>query len=135
SGSPNRSVTSAETHGGRAAQTHWNRGAFTGVLACMGQPEVARVDVAALHAVARECETVADIVESAGRTHHPGVACHGGRPGRMPRGGGDARRAAVDRVVSQLRLWSRAPAEIAAALRASADRYAEADAGAARRLG
>jgi uncharacterized protein YukE len=44
-------------------------------------------------------------------------------------------RAAVDHVADQLGQWSRAAAEIAAALRASADRYAEADANAAGRLG
>jgi len=41
----------------------------------------------------------------------------------------------VDHIVDQLRQWSRAAVEIAAALRASADRYAEADASAARRVG
>jgi len=101
----------------------------------MGQPEVARVDVAALHAVAREYETVADIVEGAVRTHLTELVFDGAVAGRMHVARGDALRAAVDHVVYQLRLWSRAAAEIAAALRASADRYAEADAGAARRLG
>jgi hypothetical protein len=37
--------------------------------------------------------------------------------------------------VDGLRQWSRASAEIAAVLRTSADRYAEADADAARRVG
>jgi hypothetical protein len=101
----------------------------------MGQPEVARVDVAALHAVARQYETVADIVEGAVRTHLTGLVFDGAVAGRMHTARGDALRAAVDHVVYQLRLWSRAAAEIAAVLRASADRYAEADAGAARRLG
>ena len=48
---------------------------------------------------------------------------------------GDALRTAVDRVVDGLREWSRATAEIASALRVSADRYADADARAARRVG
>ncbi len=101
----------------------------------MGQAEVARVDVAALHAVARQYETVADIVESAVRTHLTGLAFGGAVAGRMHVARGDALRAAVDHVVDQLRQWSRAATEIAAALRASADRYAEADASAARRVG
>jgi hypothetical protein len=101
----------------------------------MGQPEVARVDVAALHTVAHQYETVADIVEGAVRTHLAGLVFDGAVAGRMHVARGDALRAAVDHVVYQLRQWSRAVAEIAAALRASADRYAEADAGAARRLG
>ena len=101
----------------------------------MGQPEVARVDVAALHAVARQYETVADIVDGAVRTHLIGLAFDGAAAGRMHAARGDALRVAGDHVVDQLRQWSRASAEIAVALRASADRYAEADAGAARRLG
>jgi hypothetical protein len=48
---------------------------------------------------------------------------------------GDALRVAVDHVVDQLRQWSRASAEIGAALRAAADRYADADSSAARRVG
>jgi len=101
----------------------------------MGQPEVARVDVAALLAVARQYEAVADIVEGAVRTHLSGLVFGGAAAGRVHVARGDALRAAIDHVVDQLRQWSRAAAEIAAALRASADRYAEADAGAARRLG
>jgi Excreted virulence factor EspC, type VII ESX diderm len=101
----------------------------------MGQPEVARVDVAALHAVAREYETAADIVEGAVRTHLAGLLFDGAGAGRIHVARGDALRAAVDHVGYQLRQWSRAAAEIAAALRASADRYADADAGAARQLG
>jgi len=101
----------------------------------MGQPEVARVDVAALHAVARQYDAAADIVEGAVRTHLSGLVFGGAAAGRVHVARGDALRAAIDHVVDQLRQWSRAAAEIAAALRASADRYAEADAGAARRLG
>jgi len=59
----------------------------------------------------------------------------GAGAGRMHVARGDALRAAVDRVVDQLRQWSRASREIAAVLRASADRYTEADARAAQRLG
>ncbi|HYZ67307.1 MAG TPA: type VII secretion target [Mycobacterium sp.] len=101
----------------------------------MGQSEVARVDVAALHDVARRYETVADIVEGAVRTHLTGLMFDGAAAGRVHTARGDALRVAVDHVVDQLRQWSRAAAEIAAALRASADRYAEADASAARRVG
>src|SRR5262245_18761193 len=86
SGSPNRSATSAEIS--------WNRQRFAGVLACMGQPDVARVDVAALHAVARQYETVADIVESVVRTHLTGLAFDGAVAGRTHVARGDALRAA-----------------------------------------
>ena len=101
----------------------------------MGQPEFARVDVAALHAVGRQYEAVADMVDGAVRRHLTGLVFDGAVAGRAHAARGDALRAAVDHVADQLRQWSRAAAEIAAALRASADRYAEADAGAARRLG
>jgi Excreted virulence factor EspC, type VII ESX diderm len=101
----------------------------------MGQPEVTRVDVAALHAVARQYEAVADIVEGVVRTHLAGLMFDGAAAGRVHVGRGDALRAAVEHVVDQLRQWSRAAAEIAAVLRVSADRYAEADASAARRVG
>jgi ABC-type transporter Mla subunit MlaD len=101
----------------------------------MGQSEAARVDVAVLHAVARGYEAVADIVDGAVRTHLTGLMFNGAAAGRAHTARGDALRAAVEHVADQLRQWSRAAAEIAAALRASADRYAEADAGAARRVG
>jgi hypothetical protein len=101
----------------------------------MGQPDVARVDVTALHAIAREYEAAADIVEGAVRTHLSGLVFDGAAAGRMHVARGDGLRTAVDHVVDQLRQWSRAAAEVAAALRASADRYAEADASAARRVG
>jgi hypothetical protein len=101
----------------------------------MGQPEFARVDVAALHAVARQYEAVADIVESAVRMHLSGLMFDGAAAGRVHVARGDALRAAVDRVVDELRQWSRAATEIAATVRTSADRYAEADVGAGRRLG
>jgi hypothetical protein len=101
----------------------------------MGQPDVARVDVAALHAVARQYDAAAAVVEGAVRMHLSGLMFDGAVAGRAHGARGDAVRAAVDRDVDQLRQWSRAATEIAATLRASADRYAEADAGAARRLG
>jgi Excreted virulence factor EspC, type VII ESX diderm len=101
----------------------------------MGEPDVARVDVAALIGVARQYDAVADIVDGAVRSHLTGLAFDGAVAGRMHVARGDALRCAVDNVVNQLRQWSRASAEIAAALRVSADRYAEADAHAARRVG
>jgi hypothetical protein len=101
----------------------------------MGQPEFARVDVAALHAVARQYQAAADIIDGAARTHLSGLMFDGAAAGRGHVARGDALRTAVDHVVDQLSHWSRAAAEIAAALRASADRYTEADASAARRVG
>jgi len=93
------------------------------------------VDVAALHVVAGQYEAVADTVEVAVRTHLTGLMFDGAVAGRAYVARGDGLRTAVDHVVDQLRQWSRAAAEIAAVLRASADRYAEADVSVARRVG
>jgi hypothetical protein len=101
----------------------------------MGQPDAARVDVAALIAVARQYDAIADTVDGAVRSHLSGLAFDGAAAGRMHVARGDTLRYAVDHIVDQLRQWSRASAEIAAALRTSADRYAAADADAARRVG
>ena len=101
----------------------------------MGERDVARVDVAALLGVARQYETTADIVEAAVRTHLSGLTFDGAVAGRIHVARGDALRAAIDHVVGQLREWSRATTEIALALRASADRYADADSRVARRVG
>lgn len=100
----------------------------------MGQPDAARVDVAALLGVARQYEASADILDGALRTHL-GLQFDGASAGRMHVARGDALREAVDRIVDRLRQWSRANREIALVLRMSADRYAEADARAARRVG
>jgi len=101
----------------------------------MGQHNVARVDVLAIYGAARGYDTTADIVDAAVRTHLTGLAFDGGTAGRDHVASGDAVRMAVDDVVDRLPQWSRAAREIAAALRASADRYTDADARAANRLG
>jgi hypothetical protein len=100
----------------------------------MGQRDVARVDVAAVIAVAEQYDTVAHIIDTALRTHLAELAFDGAVAGRMHAARGDALRHAVGQIVDRLRQWSRAAGEIAAELRASADRYAEADARAARRI-
>jgi Excreted virulence factor EspC, type VII ESX diderm len=101
----------------------------------VGEIDAARVDVPAVLGVARQYQAVADIVESAARTHLTGLAFDGAAAGRAYVDRGDALRASVDHIANQLRGWGRASVEIAATLRASADRYADADSHAARRLG
>ncbi|OBB77352.1 Protein of uncharacterised function (DUF2580) [Mycolicibacterium flavescens] len=101
----------------------------------MGGTDAARVDAAALLSVARQYQGAADALDAAVRTHLSGLAFDGAGAGRSYAAGGDAVRSAVDDVVNQLRRWSRASAEIAVALRTCIDRYAEADARAADRLG
>jgi hypothetical protein len=101
----------------------------------MGELDVARVDVAALRDIARQYDTVAEIVDDAVRSHLTGLAFDGAVAGRVHVARGEALRGAVDDAVGQLHAWSRAATEVASTLRDSADRYAEADSRAARRVG
>ena len=101
----------------------------------MGNPDVAHVDVAALRSVADEYQTVAEILDGAVRTHLSGLTFDGATAGRAYVARGDAVRDSVEHVAHQVRLWSRACNEIAAVLRASANRYADADARAGSRIG
>ena len=101
----------------------------------MGERDVARVDVAALLGVAGEYDAAADAVEAVVRTQLAGLVFGGASAGRMHVARGEAVRIAVDGVVDRLRAWSRASAEIAAALRTSAYRYDEADVRSGRRVG
>ncbi|MCV7281989.1 ESX-1 secretion-associated protein [Mycolicibacterium flavescens] len=101
----------------------------------MGGTDAAHVDVTALTGIAREYQAVADAVGAAARTHLGGLNFDGAAAGRGYVAHGDAVRRAVDDIAGQLRRWSDAAAGIAGALRASADRYADADLRAAGRLG
>lgn len=100
----------------------------------MGEPDVVHVDASALISVARQYDTVAEIVDDAVRDHLTGLAFGGATAGRNHVARGEVLRGAVDEIAVQLRTWSRAATEIAAALRDSADRYADADGRAARRV-
>ncbi len=101
----------------------------------MGETDAAGVDVAAVLSVARQYENVADIVDAAVRNHLSALRFDGATAGCAYAVHGDALRGRVDGIVSELRQWSRASAEIAATLRASADRYADADIRAGLRVG
>jgi hypothetical protein len=101
----------------------------------MGEANASRVDTAALLSVARQYQVAADNIDAAIRIHLSGLAFDGACAGRSYVARGDAVRSAVEAIVNQMWRWSRASAEIAATLRVSADRYAEADERAARRLG
>ena len=101
----------------------------------MGEPDVARVDVAAVLGAARQYDAAADIVDTAIRTHLTGLRFDGAAAGRMHAAHGDALRLAIDEVVDRLREWARAATEIATELRSCADRYVEVDARGARRIG
>ena len=97
--------------------------------------DATRVDTATLLSIARQYQIAADMVDVAVRTHLSGLAFDGAGAGRSYVAHGDAVRSAIDEVVNQLRRWSRASAEISAALRVAVERYTEADVNAAGRLG
>jgi Excreted virulence factor EspC, type VII ESX diderm len=101
----------------------------------MGERPATRVDIAALSGIARQFEIIADIIDAAARRHLSGVAFNGATAGRMHVERGDALRTAVDLIGDQLHQWSRASAEVGAVLRTSAQRYSDADAHAADRVG
>jgi hypothetical protein len=101
----------------------------------MGEPDGARVHVATVLEAARQYDAAADIVDTAIRTHLTGLRFDGALAGRMYTANGDTLRLAMDDVVDRLHQWARAAAEIAAELRAGADRYVDADIRGARRLG
>ncbi|HZC89901.1 MAG TPA: type VII secretion target [Mycobacterium sp.] len=92
----------------------------------MGQRDMV-VDVAAVHAVANRFDDAAHLIDGAVRTHLGRLAFDGATAGRAYIGHGDALRLALHRLSGELAQWARATAEIASALRAGADRYAEAD--------
>lgn len=101
----------------------------------MGERGSAFVDVAALYDVAAEYQATADAIDAVVRTRLSGLRFGGAAAGHLHTARGDAVRVAVDRIVDQLGHWSRASREVAFALRASVDRYADADDRAGRRVG
>jgi hypothetical protein len=99
----------------------------------MGQQN-AFVDGAAVRTVANRFDDTAQLIDGAVRTQFGKLAFDGTTAGRTYIGHGDALRVALNRLAGELLQWARASAEIAATLRASADRYAEADLSAAGRV-
>ena len=100
----------------------------------MGQRD-AFVDAAAVRTVANRFDDAAQLIDGAVRTHLCRLAFDGATAGRAYVGHGDALRLALNRLTGELVQWARATVEIATALRASADRYGEADLRAAARIG
>jgi uncharacterized protein YukE len=100
----------------------------------MGQQHV-YVDTTAVRAAATRFDATAATIDAAVRTRLGRLAFDGAAAGRFHVAGGDALRRALDRWASELTQWSRASAEIAAALRLGADSYADAESRAAARVG
>jgi hypothetical protein len=94
----------------------------------------ARIDVAAVRAVAVRIDAATELIDDAVANHLARLTFGGALAGRAHTARGDALRGGLDRLAAELSQWSRAAVEIAVALRAGADRYAEADLYAAARI-
>ena len=92
------------------------------------------IDVPATHRIADQFGAAAELIERAVSDHLARLAFSGSSAGRAHTGRGDALRVELERLAAELSQWSRASVEIAAALRASADRYADAELYAAARI-
>lgn len=80
-------------------------------------------------------EAVAELIGDAAQHRMAELGFDGATAGRAHADRGDALRAALYRLAGELAQWSRAAGGIAAALRVTADRYADAELGAAARIG
>jgi hypothetical protein len=92
------------------------------------------VDVAAVHRVADQLGAAAEFINGAVGDHLARLAFSGASAGRAHTARGEALRRELERLATQLSQWSRASVEIADAVRAGADRYADAELYAAARI-
>lgn len=83
-----------------------------------------RVDVSAVHNAAGEFDGSVQTLDGALRVHLSRLSFGGAVSGRAHVARGDALSAAVDGLADAVVMWARATSEIAATLRAGADRYA-----------
>jgi hypothetical protein len=93
-----------------------------------------QIDVPATHRVANQFAMSAEFIDRAASDHLARLAFGGAVAGRAHAARGDALRAELARLTAQVSQWSRASTEIAAALRSSAERYADAELYAAARI-
>ena len=92
------------------------------------------IDTAAVHAVADRLGTAAELIDDAVCDHMARLAFGGSSAGRAHTARGDALRVELERLAAEVSQWSWAAVEIAVALRAGADRYADAELYAAARI-
>ncbi len=85
------------------------------------------LDTASVRAAADRFDSTADVIDGAVRTRLHRLAFGGASAGRVHVTAGEALRRALDRWAGELSQWSRASAEIAAALRVSAQSYVDAE--------
>ncbi|OBK93165.1 hypothetical protein A5645_19630 [Mycobacterium asiaticum] len=93
-----------------------------------------RLDNAAVRSIADQFSAASELIDDAARIHLAQLTFGGARAGRSYAAGGDGVWAGLAGLAGDLARWSRAAAEIAAALRASAERYADAELYAAGRI-
>lgn len=89
--------------------------------------ESSQIDLPAVRRIADRLDDVAELIDGAVAEHLAQLAFTGARAGRTHTASGDALRNGLDQLVAELSQWSRASAEIAMALRAGAQRYADAE--------
>lgn len=92
------------------------------------------MDFTAVYRVADQLGAAAGLIDGAVGDHVARLAFGGASAGRAYTERGDALRVELERLAAQLSQWSRASAEIAVALRAAANRYADAESYAAARI-
>ncbi|MET0700827.1 MAG: type VII secretion target [Mycobacterium sp.] len=97
----------------------------------MGEQQSARVDTAAVRAVADRFDAAADQLDRVARTP---LGFGGLTAGRAHAVAGEELRLQMQRASDDLAAWARAAAEIAAGLRAGAGHYLDADRDAAVRI-
>lgn len=93
-----------------------------------------QIDAPATLRVANQFAMAADFIDRAVSDHLGRLAFGGPAAGRAHTARGDALRVEVARLVALVSQWGRASAEIAVALRSSAERYADAELYAAARI-
>lgn len=93
-----------------------------------------RFDSADVRGIADRIDDASGLIADASSNHLSRLTFDGARAGRDYAACGDRLRAELDRLAAELSQWSRAASEIAAVLRAGADRYAEAESHAAARI-
>ncbi len=100
----------------------------------MSESTFAEVDVAAVHSVADRWAAAAELIDGAAGEHLARLAFGGGCAGRAHTARGAALRVALQRLAAEVSQWARASSDIALALRASAERYADAELYAGKRI-
>lgn len=92
------------------------------------------IDVAAAYRVAGQLEAAAELIGRAISDHLARLVFSGAVAGRAHAARGDALRGELERLAAAMSQWWQVSVEVAAGVRSSTDRYAEADAYAAQRI-